>query len=163
MLLSVSLFYYNSAMSASLSKQKRSKPRGIWKAQRVTAPRLPAQELGPRQPPKSASDSDDSDRASSCSTTSTASKKKLSRFSPSENTTIGHWDHSRWHSPYPDRVHSWVARTKIMDTSTTAGRGSKQQHETLDYRDWEDLKEMFAKAAEQYESALSLVEVDRLT
>jgi hypothetical protein len=50
-----------------------------------------------------------------------------------------------------------------MDTSTTAGHSLRPEQETFNYEDWEDLKELFAKAAEQYESALSLVEVDRLS
>jgi hypothetical protein len=153
MVLSVSLFYYNSAMLTSSSMKKRSKPKGIWKAQRVITPRLPARVPGPRHPPRSASDSDDSDRASSCSTASTASKKQT-RYSPSENTNEDTY-HLDYPSPYPDRVNSWVAHTKIMDTSTTAGRSLGPEQETFNYEDWEDLKELFAKAAEQYESALS--------
>lgn len=39
-----------------------------------------------------------------------------------------------------------------MDTSTTASRGSRQERDTCDYGDWEDLKELFAKASEKYES-----------
>jgi hypothetical protein len=157
MLLSVSLFYHNFAMSASSSTQKRSKPRGIWKAQRVITPRLPARAPGPRLPPTSTSDSDDSDGASSCSTTSTASKKQR-RYSPSENThddDTYYWEYSRRCSP--DRVNSWVTHTKIMDTSITAGPGEQPEQETFGYEDWEDLKGLFAQAAEQYESALSLV------
>lgn len=165
MILSVSLFCYNPTMSMASSRQKRSKPRGIWKAQRVIPPRLPAREFGPKLPPRSASDSD-SDRASNYSTTSTASKRKPRRQSPLENTSkerTPYSDYSRRSSPDPNRVDSWVTRTKIMDTSTTAGRGLQRQQETFDHEDWEDLKELFAKTAEQYESAFSLVEVDRLS
>jgi hypothetical protein len=151
MILSVSLFYHNSAMSASSSTKKRCKPRGIWKAQRVIAPRLPARPTGPRHSPKFASDSDDSDGASTCSTASNTPRP----YSPSqvtyeEDTSYG--DYSRGCSPYPDRVNSWVARTKIMDISTMAGPGSQPEHTTYDNEDWEDLKDLFAKVAEHYES-----------
>jgi len=159
MLLSVSLVYYNSVMSASSSKQRRRKPRGIWKVQRVTLPRPPARESEPWHP-RFTSDNDDSDAASSSSTAS----NKQTPYSPSENTNeedIHYWSHSRRCSPHPDRVSSWVARTRIMDTSTTARRGSQSEQGTTDFEDWEDLKDLFAKAAEQYESALSVLKVDR--
>lgn len=157
---SVSLFFDSSTMSAPSSTQKRSKPRGIWKAQRVIAPRLPARAPGSRHPPTSVSDNEDSDGASCCSSASTASKKQT-HYSPSEYTSdrneedIYYWDYLRRCSPYPDRVSSWVARTKMMDTSTTAGPGSQTDRESFNYEDWEDLKDLFAKAAEHYESALS--------
>jgi hypothetical protein len=147
MILSVSLFYHNSVMSASLSTKKRCKPRGIWKAQRVTAPRLPVRPSGPRHSPRFVSDSDDSDGASSCSTSSNTKRP----YSPSE-TYEEDTPYRDCCSPYPDRVNSWVARTKIMNTSTTAGSGSQPEHNTYDYEDWEDLKDLFAKVAEHYES-----------
>jgi hypothetical protein len=164
MLLSVSFFYHNPAMSASSSTlKKRTKPRGIWKAQRVITPRLPALPPGPRLPPISTSDSEDSDGASTSSTSSTVSKKQ--RYSPPEHDNTSFWDYSRRRSRYPDRVNSWVARTNIMDTSTNVGAGGQQDQATTDLEDWENLKGLFAQAAVQYESALalSLVEVDRLS
>ncbi|KAF8075244.1 hypothetical protein FPV67DRAFT_1408478 [Lyophyllum atratum] len=41
-----------------------------------------------------------------------------------------------------------------MDTSSTAGPGvSSENKDSCDYEDWEDLKELFAKATDQYENA----------
>ncbi|TFK34033.1 hypothetical protein BDQ12DRAFT_380563 [Crucibulum laeve] len=48
----------------------------------------------------------------------------------------------------------WTTRTKMMDISSTAGPGTiTTDSATCDLEDWEDLKELFAKATEQYESA----------
>ncbi|RDB18476.1 hypothetical protein Hypma_000319 [Hypsizygus marmoreus] len=140
--------------------QKRDRPRGLWKA-RVTAPRFSARRIREREPsppPNShfESDADDNDDEAA-SSSSTASKKKArlstSDDTPSEEEEIYYWDYSRRCSPYHDRVSSWASHTRVMDTTTTAGRGVQPEKETCDFEDWEDLKELFAKAAEQYEDS----------
>lgn len=142
--------------TSSPQKRDRPLPRGLWKA-RVT-PRFLAKK-GQSPPPKSNfgsdTDHDDDDYASSSSSTSKKqrSSSSLSDIS-SRDEQIYYWDYSRRCSPYPDRVSSWETRTKVMDTSTTAGSSSEPKAD-CDYEDWEDLKDLFAKAAEQYESALS--------
>ncbi len=77
-----------------------------------------------------------------------------------------YWDYSRKCSPHPERLDNperldkWVTRSKLMDTTSTAGPGAGDAaaaadapQTTCDLEDWEDLKELFAKAAEIYESA----------
>lgn len=151
-----------SQMLASTSKPTavpHKRPRGLWKA-RVT-PRYPA---GKRVPERQIADSDtDNDDAGHDSDSS--GPKKQRRY-PSSSSTIStdssddevyYWNYSRECSPRPERVSNWTTRAKIMDTSSTATRGTHSaDRETCDFEDWEDLKELFAKAAEQYESTLSL-------
>ncbi|KAF8240209.1 hypothetical protein L208DRAFT_1420425 [Tricholoma matsutake] len=73
------------------------------------------------------------------------------RYSLLDEEQTYYWDDSRKGSPYPGDRNNWFARSKIMDISTTASRSSQPEHENVDYEDWEELKELFAKAADQYE------------
>ncbi|GLB41532.1 hypothetical protein LshimejAT787_1001320 [Lyophyllum shimeji] len=127
---------------------RRDRPKGLWKA-RVMA--MPARNLHERQPagPPSESDTDDDDAS-----TSTADIQRCSSSldSLSDDEEIYYWDYSRRCSPYPDRESNWATSRKVMDTSTTAGPGTLPTQESCDYEDWEDLKELFAKAADQYEN-----------
>ncbi|KAH9479254.1 hypothetical protein JR316_0007842 [Psilocybe cubensis] len=74
-----------------------------------------------------------------------------------------YWDYSRKCTPNLDIEKDWT-RSKLMDTSpitmssmapATPGAmeaAAAAQRATTDLEDWEDLKELFAKAAEMYES-----------
>lgn len=147
----VSFYYHNPIMLASSSiPQKRNRPRGIWKA-RVTAPRFSARNIHQRHSPPDSISEPDSDTIDDYSSPTTDNDDESSE----DDEKIYYWDYSTRCSPYPDRVSSWATRTRIMDTSSTATGGSPDR-ETCDWEDWEDLKELFAKAAEQYESALSV-------
>ncbi|PFH50953.1 hypothetical protein AMATHDRAFT_143773 [Amanita thiersii Skay4041] len=146
-------------LPSNLYKPCSERPRGLWKA-RVTAARISAKNVPDRKenPLQSLSDTDDADD-SSCPPQSPPPNKKhrKSSFSDSSCTSdedeVYYWDYSRRCTPNKDRVSRWTTRTKIMDTSTTAG-GSMipSDRTTCDLDDWEDLKELFAKAAEQYET-----------
>lgn len=143
-------------LASSSSQQKRDRPKGIWKG-RVT-PRFSARKIHQRQsPPGSHSESDDDDEDGSVYSSDSKKQKHSADTDPNDDDETHYWDYSQRCSPYPDRVSSWETRKRIMDTSSTAGRGTQIDRETCDYEDWEDLKELFAKAAEQYESALSLI------
>lgn len=56
-----------------------------------------------------------------------------------------------YNSSDDDNSTSWTTRTKIMDTSTTAGPGEPPSDPTFTLSDWSDLQQLFAKACEQYE------------
>ncbi|KAG6865646.1 hypothetical protein C0991_000565 [Blastosporella zonata] len=137
--------------------QKRERPRGLWKA-RVMASRLPAAHHHERQPPGSEFESD-GDNDDSNTSSASSSSSKLHRRSPSFETLsdveqIYYWDNSRRCSPHSDRLSNWENLQKNMDVSSTAGPGTSPENPSWTYEDWEDLKELFGQAADQYESAL---------
>lgn len=113
-------------------------------------------------PPHPESETDDDEHRS---------VSKRARYTPSENTSpsvsddeddVYYWDYSRQFtiSPKPERVSGWTRRTKIMDTTTTAHRGAQTNaRTTCDLEDWEDLKDLFGRAAEQYEGMSGLASV----
>ncbi|KAF9265065.1 hypothetical protein L218DRAFT_986628 [Marasmius fiardii PR-910] len=124
---------------------------------------------------------DDDSRSSTCTSTSSNKKPRLS--SPvtddgedDDNSSNYLWDftHSPPPSPIPeDYLHPFgfasdhckqpkstekkklVKRTRIMDISSVAATSSSVGRSTalFNYEDWEDLKDLFASAAEQYETA----------
>ncbi|KAF8643004.1 hypothetical protein AX16_009249 [Volvariella volvacea WC 439] len=158
-----------------------ARPRGLWKA-RANATSRSMASSGKKVPERkedgtlNSSDTTDDERDSHSSSTTKARRK----YSPSSTTlssaaeddphhnhevdqedddSFYYWDFSRLSSPPPsqylpppERVSKWTTRSKLMDTSSTATRGTQIDRDTCDYDDWEDLKELFAKAAEQYES-----------
>ncbi|KAF8159266.1 hypothetical protein B0H34DRAFT_702768 [Crassisporium funariophilum] len=143
-----------------------ARPRGLWKARGTHPPRLVNAPV--KQPSISITnyivdlkrfytnehdidaDADDSD----CSTSSSCKRRRITESPPtSEEDSIRYWDYSRRCSPHPERLSNWTTRTKLMDTSSTAGPGQPSpDRTTCDLEDWEDLKELFSKAAEMYES-----------
>ncbi|KAF9482997.1 hypothetical protein BDN70DRAFT_918668 [Pholiota conissans] len=153
------------------------RPRGLWKARATSAPRekiLPSQKRTHPEascshhhhpPPTHPADLLDplDDRLSAYdSDSSVDSRTKRRRLAsdtpPTSEDDVLYWDYSRKCSPHPERLSKWVTRSKVMDTTTTAGPGvvdpAAPSHEraTCDMEDWEDLKELFAKAAEIYEN-----------
>ncbi|KAF5379514.1 hypothetical protein D9615_006522 [Tricholomella constricta] len=137
-------------------KRGRRPPRGLWKSRVTVPPRLPPADSrtnnnhAVQSPPQS--DTDDDDDA-----TSSVNSKRHRRASSDSLTDDDHffyWDYSRKCSPHSDRVSSWESSSKIMVTSTIAGPGPEAAaaKESCDLEDWEDLKELFARAAHQYEN-----------
>ncbi|KAF8957140.1 hypothetical protein BDZ97DRAFT_122237 [Flammula alnicola] len=146
------------------------RPKGLWKARGTPAPRSACHAPENNLPPPSITnhyehkrlfadnlfDLDD-DRLSSYDSDSSDSSRKRRRLTDSpitsEEDDVLYWDYSRKCSPHPERLSKWTTRTKLMDTSTTAGPGQEGADRTIcDQEDWEDLKELFAKAAEIYET-----------
>ncbi|PPQ79834.1 hypothetical protein CVT25_002988 [Psilocybe cyanescens] len=81
-----------------------------------------------------------------------------------DSEEIIYWDYSRKCTPnLPDSEKDWT-RSKLMDTSAISGSligpmspgaieaAAAAERASTDLEDWEDLKELFAKAAEMYES-----------
>lgn len=69
---------------------------------------------------------------------------------------IQYWDYSRRISPCSQN--NGIAprrRLKAIDTTSTATRGKPPSRMDCDYEDWEDLKDLFGKAVEQYEGESS--------
>ncbi|KAJ3567029.1 hypothetical protein NP233_g6629 [Leucocoprinus birnbaumii] len=148
---------------------KRPRPVGLWKARRYgpalsTPPEAPtplphADSPHRPNPPESDSDSD----KDSCLDTPLSTD--LDDTPHSRTLVTKH--HSQQHQlrqdyfsakPQPadessdDDSANWTARTKIMDVSTTAGPGDSSPTNTaFTYEDWLDLKQLFAKACEQYD------------
>lgn len=136
-----------------------NRPRGLWKA-RVTAPRFTSGNLGPDRQEDAFHDSDTTD--DELDTHSLSDSIKRAKYDDSDTTLSTdeedcyYWDYSRQCSPIPEGVNR-TRTPRVMDISTTAGGGSHSDREVCDYEDWEDLKALFAKAAEHYESALSSI------
>ncbi|KAG5652730.1 hypothetical protein H0H81_003929 [Sphagnurus paluster] len=136
------------------SPHKRDRPRGLWKA-RVMAPRFSAHYRQERKPTGDSTDDD----SNSDDGLGPSSKRLRSDDDTDDDDDEDHhvyyWDYSRRCSPYPDRLSSWETLKKTMDTSSTAVPSYLAESaikESCDYEDWEDLKELFAKAADQYEN-----------
>ncbi|KAF5362109.1 hypothetical protein D9756_002132 [Leucocoprinus leucothites] len=149
----------NPAISSGV---KRSRPLGLWKARRY-GPALPTPPAAPtpsphtehprrRIPPGSESDSDkefyrDASPHSRALVTKHQSQQHQVRQDyfaaipqPADDSSDDDSDSTR------------IARTRIMDVSTTAGPGDLSlSTSTFTYEDWLDLKQLFAKACEQYE------------
>ncbi|KAF8895625.1 hypothetical protein BD779DRAFT_1500588 [Infundibulicybe gibba] len=127
-----------------VSPLPRAQPRGLWKARSRAAAREQRQ-----QPTASPSDTDDDDNNDRhhISLAHPAKRPRACPYAASDDTSSTTTTTTR--SPRP----AHHQRTKPMDTSSAAGPGSQAaQDASCDYDDWEDLKDLFAKAAEQYES-----------
>ncbi|TFK73732.1 hypothetical protein BDN72DRAFT_875631 [Pluteus cervinus] len=163
------------------SHHQQHRPRGLWKARANAAPRFGTTgKKRPERKEDVAfhHSSDTTDDEQEDSYPSARSKRARYSYSPSpcSEYTLSSEDEDRPAdeeelfyynfptsestnllrcSPNPrekERVSKWETRRKIMDTTTTAGRGTQSDRESCDNDDWEDLKELFGKAAEQYES-----------
>lgn len=148
--------------SSSSSAPALRRPKGLWKA-RGTGPARAASHTPENKSYTHKSlfadhfafDHDDDEDSDD----SAASARKRRRFPsespPTSDDEVLYWDYSRKCSPHPERLDKWTTRTKLMDTSSTAGPGQPQPstapRAACDIEDWEDLKELFAKAAEIYE------------
>ncbi|KIK56987.1 hypothetical protein GYMLUDRAFT_138519, partial [Collybiopsis luxurians FD-317 M1] len=145
---------------------KSQRPKGLWKARVTSVPRFqPGGSQGPFHDSDSDDDFDDFDELEIQSSSSSNKKRRLS-YSDSGSSDSGelyYWDSSRHCTPPPKRESSWTRRTRIMDTSSITFKGTQTNSKvTCDYEDWEDLKDLFGKALEQYEgedasSALPLI------
>ena len=152
------------------------RPRGLWRARATPAPPPPASHAPDNKFHTNPlfhlhhHDADDDERLfpatddSDASSSGSCSKRRrlASDTPPTSDEEVLYWDYSRKCSPHPERLDKWVTRSKLMDTTSTAGPGAPPQggdaaatapQTTCDLEDWEDLKELFAKAAEIYESA----------
>lgn len=126
------------------------RPRGLWRARATPAP--PPVSHAPdnfRKHPFHDLLSDDDDASSDAS--SRKRPRLPSTTPPTDDDEVRYWDYSRKCSPHPERLDKWSTR---MDTTSTAiPPADEQQGSTsCDLEDWEDLKELFARAAEIYES-----------
>jgi len=150
-----------STSTLPLAKQP-TRPRGLWKARGTAAPPL-ANHHHHKPPPESDSVDNDDDELTYHSDSSSSSSRKRRRLeseSPltSDAEEVLYWDYSRRCKPHPERLDKWTTRSKLMDTSST-GRGVPQATgppQECDLEDWEDLKELFAKAVEMYESMFGI-------
>lgn len=152
------------------SVTKRQRPRGLWKA-RGSGPRRD------RQDHSSDTTDDDIDddeyplhvleaaEHSCCRRVPTTFRSRKRHRSEtlsnsSDDEEIRYWDYSRrCDSPHPERLSKWAARSKVMDVSSIARGPSPvdiEQEGEYTIEDWRDLKELFAKAAEQYEGPFGL-------
>ncbi|CAA7265215.1 unnamed protein product [Cyclocybe aegerita] len=149
------------------------RPRGLWKGRGSSFPRLATTSAAPsasydkrrHTPALTADDTassdggyDDDDARSDYSNGSRKRRRLGSPDSPptpEDTTSVLYWDYSRKCSPpNPQRLNKWTTRTKLMDTSATTGPGqpAADRGPNCDLEDWEDLKELFAKAAEMYDT-----------
>ena len=140
-------------------RPRKRGPRGLWNAR--TASRLPAQDArDTRHSPSGSnctfeSDIDDS-RPSTPATRDDDDPFPIDTEDDQVHYFLDQPGHSRATSPYP-KPH-WIA-PKIIDMSSTA-RGSQMdaQGPTFDRDDWEDLKDLFSKATELYQSELLITQ-----
>lgn len=149
----------------TLFGHKRPRPQGLWKVRASGTPRLAAKidkqlreqriDLAVINAANTANDDgNDSD------TYSYSSSHKRRRLSPGSDTTssdgeseIYYWDTVR--QCMPERPPQKQNRIKKMMNSTTTAAGAITEERTkCDLEDWEDLKELFAKAQEHFESML---------
>lgn len=176
------LVQLSSPAAMSNAKIKLPRPRGLWKAARETQPRLDTTIV-----PKCSRDVDDishrfrskahyhnreGERTSDgdcCKSDPSSSSKRRRIGGPhsagelEEEEEIVFWDYSRNCTPYPERLSGWITRTKVMDNTSIAGPGRPTpDRSSYDMEDWQDLKQLFAKAVEMYESALFLIVSDGL-
>ncbi|KJA22837.1 hypothetical protein HYPSUDRAFT_66802 [Hypholoma sublateritium FD-334 SS-4] len=139
------------------------RPRGLWRARATPAP--PPASHAPHKfhtnPLFHLHHDDDGICTDDSDASSTASARKRRRLAsdtpPTSDEEVLYWDYSRKCSPHPERLDKWVTRSKRMDTTSTAGPGAHPAPPpaaptSCDLEDWEDLKELFAKAAEIYEN-----------
>ena len=152
---------------------KLPRPRGLWKVARETPQlRLDTTITGPKRPrddghrrySKALCHDREDDHISSdgdcCDTDSSySSKSKRRRISESPSAEdqqpeeVIFWDYSRNCTPYSERLSRWTTRTKFMDNTSIAGPGRPSpDRSTCNLEDWQDLKQLFAKAVEMYES-----------
>ncbi|KAF8906097.1 hypothetical protein CPB85DRAFT_1224365 [Mucidula mucida] len=141
---------------------KRARPKGLWKARAIlSAPRCVV-------PDRKRADSDtdhdhDFDEFESISSSHSSRKRKRrnsftsTASSDDDAEEVFQWDFARRQTcrldhQLPERESGWTRRQRIMDTTSTAFVGSQTELKTgCDLEDWMDLKDLFAKAAEQYE------------
>ncbi|KAK0489421.1 hypothetical protein IW261DRAFT_413861 [Armillaria novae-zelandiae] len=137
--------------------RKRPRPKGLWKA-RVTAPRclVPDRQLlaSPAANNDSDTDHDHDDFESVASSSASSNKRRRRSVSPASSSEYEYEHHlvEQQHEEEKKRESGWTRRTRIMDTTSTAFVGAQTEaRRTCDFEDWMDLKDLFAKAAEQYE------------
>lgn len=140
-----------SSSSSRTSPKNNQKPQGLWRARvTVSAARFHHHD----------SQSDTDNELDELEYFPTSSKKR--RCSSSESSSDSgeplYFDYSRQCTPPEKRESSWTRRTRIMDTTSLALKGIQMNSKaTCDYEDWEDLKDLFSKAIEQYEGLSYIV------
>ncbi|KIM39613.1 hypothetical protein M413DRAFT_74710, partial [Hebeloma cylindrosporum] len=152
-----------------------ARPRGLWKARgtllanhapedrpfpSISYHNLVVDSLGYLDPdsesfPDRCCSGDESDYSSSSSFL--RKRRRLASDSPltssEEDNDVQYWDYSRKCGDQDPQLTKWATRSKLMDTSSTVGPGQPSpDRTTCDLEDWQDLKELFAKAAELYEN-----------
>ncbi|KAK0501822.1 hypothetical protein EDD18DRAFT_1144510 [Armillaria luteobubalina] len=152
-------------MTTPTMAKKRPRPKGLWKA-RVTAPRclVPDRKLlaSPAANNDSDTDHDHDDFESvsvASSSNSSSTKRRRRSVSPASSSEYEYYEYQQQRQQQQEREQhekkresGWTRRTRIMDTTSTAFVGAQTEaRKTCDFEDWMDLKDLFAKAAEQYE------------
>ncbi|KAG6879049.1 hypothetical protein C0992_005538 [Termitomyces sp. T32_za158] len=144
---------FTDRMMPAPAPRKRERPKGLWKA-RVMPPRLPAGYGHERKPSGEDFESDNGDDDASLPSSSSS---QASRRSPSLDLGDIHktyyWNYSRGCSPDPSPISNWETAQKAMDVSSIAGSGISPENPSWTYEDWEDLKELFIQANDQFENA----------
>jgi hypothetical protein len=158
-------------MPTPTSSRLFNRPRGLWKHARDLSSAAAARTGQDHSPPPSTPDfeSDTSDNPSSTSSSlSTLPLKQFKDiFDDSEDASEVYYfedfsSHKRHNSPFPTvtaNTHrprtTWSSRRKIMTTSTatlaTTSITTNGDSNVPNHEDWEDLKDLFARATEQYE------------
>lgn len=154
----VSFISHNHRMLPAPTPRKRERPRGLWKA-RVMPHRLPAPNDHERKPfgEDFECDDDDDDAAASLPSSS-SSQRSVSLEALSDIDKVFYF---RGCSPNPDRTSNWESSHKIMDVSSIGGPGNPPENSSWTYEDWEDLKDLFIQASDQFESVcISVTDVE---
>jgi len=132
-------------------RRRDAKPKGLWRA------RLDSHVQTDRQLSASPSNHHDHGSTSHCS----PKRPRLITYQSDSSDDDSFLFASTRHqtpsppTPPPERESRWDTLSRLMDTTTTAYRGTHTNlRSTCDFDDWEDLKELFTKAAEQYECTL---------
>ncbi|KAF9068386.1 hypothetical protein BDP27DRAFT_1421923 [Rhodocollybia butyracea] len=135
--------------SLRLTSKKHQRPKGLWKARVTSPPRFP-HDTGSEPNSDSDNELDYLDEIEIRSSGSTYKKRRLSSSS-SDSGELYYLDYPRCTPPLKLES-SWTQRKRIMDSSSLAHKGAETNSKaTCDYEDWEDLKDLFSKAVEQYE------------
>ncbi len=111
---------------------------------RISTPNVPDSKEKPLHP---ISDTDDDER---CDSPPPCKKQRTDDSSDDDDSYSDQEEAFFLH--YTPHIRNWNSNVRKMDTSSTARAStSLNEKKTCDMDDWEDLKDLFAKATEQYE------------
>jgi hypothetical protein len=135
---------------STLSPLKRARPKGLWQTRVTAASRfLTTVHDSPNGLRVDDSDTDNDELED----TQPSSKRRRYLSQDSEEDCWDYFPKHRLRSPSPELNRSPNRDTKAMEAATTARPNVQSSTRTsCDYEDWENLKELFARAAERYES-----------
>lgn len=170
----VSLSFSHSKMANNPSNikgfgHKHSRPQGLWKVRTSGTPRLAAKIDKPLREQhidlavhNAASirndDGNDSDTSFSSSSSSSRKRRRLSPDTDTPSSSDCEPENYFWNTAHqctPERP-SFIRRrsNKTMNITTTASGSIPEGRANCSLDDWEDLKELFARAQESYDCEL---------